>query len=163
MKKIIFIDMDDTIADFQGAAVFDPKARIDESRMFKEGFFRDLRPVPGALRAIRRLMRIGFDVQILTQPVADSAHSYSEKVQWLGMWFPELVTKLNMVQDKGIVRGHYLIDDNSNKWKDRFEKGGGTFVHFPYNRNDQDKSSYSNEESWERIVYMFENIKADEP
>lgn len=147
----IHIDMDDTSADFGGAEVFGEV--IDDTKMYQPGFFRDLKPIDGALVGIRKLIKLGYDVQILTQPVANSPHSYSEKVQWIGMWLPELLHKVNMVQDKGMVVGDYLIDDNLNKWKHRFERNGGKFIHFPYERH-----SKNHKAAWEIIVKNFETL-----
>lgn len=146
---LILIDMDDTLADFGGSPVFG--ASIDDTKMYEPGFFRDLKPIDGALVAVRKLIKLGYEVQILTQPVAQSPHSYSEKVQWIGMWLPELIPGINMVQDKGLVKGDYLIDDNVKKWKSKFEKNGGTFIHFPYVRN-----SNIHKTAWENVVRYFE-------
>lgn len=150
----IQVDMDDTSADFGGDEVFGEI--IDDSKMYEPGFFRDLKPIDGALVGIRRLIKLGYDVQICTQPVANSPHSYSEKVQWVGMWLPELINKINMTQDKGLVLGDYLIDDNLTKWKARFEKNGGKFVHFPYQRN-----SKNHKAAWEAIVADFEKLAVE--
>lgn len=158
MKRKIYIDMDDTLADFQNSPAFKGMSEIDDSLMYERGFFRDLPPVPGALVAIRKLIKRGFDVQILTQPVANSAHSYSEKVQWVGMWLPELLSKINMVQDKGIIRGDFLVDDNLHKWMDKFEAdGGGRFIHFDYKRTRPDL----NEAAWGKIVDFFMNLSTE--
>jgi 5'(3')-deoxyribonucleotidase len=152
--KVLFIDMDDTLADFGGHGIFNKLGYVEEVHMYEFGFFKNLKPIDGALVAVRALIKMGFDVQILTQPVAQSPHSYSEKAQWLAMWFPELVTKMNMVQDKGIAKGHYLIDDNPGKWKDKFEANGGKFITFQYNRTNA-PTQLSNAEVWERILNYF--------
>lgn len=159
-NKTVFIDMDDTIADFGNAKVFD-NSHIDDSKMYEPGFFRDLAPIDGALVAVRKLTKLGFEVHILTQPVAHSPHSYSEKVQWIGKWFSELLQTINMVQDKGLIVGDYLIDDNLKKWKAKFETNGGKFVHFPYVRGEAGR--ISNRENWEKIVKYFETVAANEP
>jgi hypothetical protein len=126
--------MDDCIADFcrhpafAGQVVTDANCAV----MYKKGFFLSLEPVEGALVAVRQLIRMGYDVQIATQPVAESAYSYREKVQWLGLWFPELIKKVNMVQDKGLLKADYLVDDRPDKWQKGFEANGGKFVNFEY-------------------------------
>lgn len=155
-RKIIQIDMDDTMADFKGHLAFGgrPVDAVNISVMYEPGFFRDLKPIAGALVAIRALIRMGFDVQVCTQPVAESAHCYAEKVQWLGMWIPELVQKVNMTQDKGLILSHYLVDDNAEKWKSKFENAGGQFIHFRYHENHQ--------KEWERIVKFFDNISSSD-
>ena len=146
--KTIMLDMDDTIADFCGHSVFNGIYPPDVSHMYEQGFFFSLTPVPGALVAVRALIRMGYDVQILSQPLAESPHSYSEKVQWIGIWFPELITKINFTQDKGLIKADYLIDDNKEKWKEKFEKNGGQFVHFDY-------VAASPEAKWQEIVKFF--------
>ncbi len=148
---LILVDMDDTTADFGGSPVFDEI--LDDTKMYEPGFFRDLKPIDGALVAVRKLIKLGFEVQICTKPLAQSAHSYSEKVQWIGMWLPELIYKINMTQDKSLVRGDYLIDDNAKEWKNRFEKNGGKFIHFPYVRG-----SSGHRAAWEKIVEYFEAV-----
>lgn len=150
-KKIVYIDMDDTIADFCGHPAFEGKKLLDVSHMYNHGFFFDLKPMKGALRAVRAIIRMGYDVQILTQPVAESAHSYSEKAQWIALHFPDLAFKINMTQDKGNFLGAYLIDDNAFKWKEKFEKNGGKFIEFKHLARDH-------EEMWNEIV---EQLKAD--
>lgn len=151
---LILVDMDDTTFDFGGSPVFGEV--IDDTKMYEPGFFRDLKPIDGALVAIRKLIKMGFEVQMCTQPVAQSAHSYSEKVQCIGMWLPELVPGINMVQNKGLMVADYLIDDNAKKWKAKFEKNGGKFIHFPYVRH-----SNTHKAAWEQIVRYFEAVAAD--
>lgn len=151
MKKIVFIDMDDTIADFLGAKEF--AGGFDVAKMYEPGFFLSLKPIEGSQVAVRQIMRMGFDVQILTQPLAESAHSYVEKVQWIALHFPDLINKINMTQDKGLFKGSYLVDDNLTKWKDKFEANGGKFVHFQYYHDS--RLTIGNRGMWERIVNFF--------
>lgn len=150
--KLIYVDLDDTIADFTGHEIFKSKKENlspkDVYHMYEPGFFLSLKPIQGAFSAVRALIRMGYDVHILTQPVAESAHSYLEKVQWVGKYFPELINKIHMTQDKGLFLGGYLIDDNKNKWKDKFEANGGEFIHFEY-------FEYRHKEMWECIIEFF--------
>jgi 5'(3')-deoxyribonucleotidase len=157
-QKIIYIDLDDTIADFISAATVN--GVFDYIRMYEPGFFFSLKPIDGSLVAVRQLIALGYDVQILSQPVADSAHSYYDKIRWIGCYFPELLHKINFTQDKGLFKGDYLIDDNINKWADKFEANGGRFIHFMYNPGT--KTQFSNKEMWERIVNFFKaEVKRD--
>jgi 5'-nucleotidase len=146
--KLVFLDMDDTIADFTGSDAF--KLGFDVSKMYEPGFFLQLKPVDGALVAVRQIIRMGYDVHILSQPVAESPHSYSEKIQWIGLWFPELICKVNLTQYKGHFKGDYLIDDNLPKWKDKFEANGGKFVHFQYNAPFHE--GRDNKYTWQAVV-----------
>lgn len=127
-KAILHIDMDCVLADFcKGAEEhgFDRNMKAPPC-MYEQGFFLDLKPVEGSLKAVRALIGSGlYDINILTQPLAYSPISYTEKVMWIGKWFPELLEKIIMTQDKTLIKGQYLIDDNL-KWQG-FE---GRFVHF---------------------------------
>lgn len=131
-KKIVFIDMDDTIADFANSEAFKGQ-KLSESivhAMYEPGFFLNLKPIAGSLSAVRAISKLGYDVHILTQPLLESAHCYSEKVQWIALHFPDLIGKIHMTQNKGLFVGGYLIDDNAEKWKAKFEANGGKFIHF---------------------------------
>lgn len=157
MKKIVYIDMDDTIADFLAFfnALGIPCNEFEVRRMYEHGFFYNLKPMEGSLSGVRALIRLGYDVHILTQPVAESAHSYSEKAAWIARHFPELVGKVHMTQNKGLFIGHYLVDDNEKKWKEKFEANGGKFVHFDCHSDHRTV--------WENIVKFFEReISKDE-
>lgn len=159
-KPIVYIDMDDTIADFFGHPAFDGKApdEVSVACMYKPGFFFELKVIPGAYEAVRAIIRLGYDVQILSQPVAESPHSYTEKVQWVGLHFPDLISKINFAQDKGNFVGAYLIDDNEKKWKEKFEANGGKFIHFDHLSGDPAIR-------WSNIVAFFrlQRGKSDSP
>lgn len=150
--------MDDCCADFFESAN-DPYylGLVDERRMYDHDFFYKLQPIPGSLRNIRGIIQLGFDVWILTQPLANWSKSYDEKVRWINIYLPELTNKIVMTQNKGLHLGEYLIDDNAEKWKDKFEKNGGKFIHFVYDRHNPDKSELA--KRWESIYQFF--VKED--
>lgn len=154
-RPIILVDMDDTVADYSSSFGGRSFVQEDTAPMFGPGFFLNLKPVPGALVAIRHLINLGYDLWICTQPLAESPHSYEEKVKWIGMWFPELIKKIIMTQDKGMIRGDYLIDDNAEKWKEKFEAGGGKFVHFEYVRPWESSDPEHNSARWSMVVQFF--------
>lgn len=155
-KKVLYIDLDDTSADFFRAAKLPGTNQFDECMMYNKDFFFNLKPVGGACMAIRQLIRMGFDVWILTQPLATHHPSYSDKARWVQTWFPELTNKIIMTQDKGLNIGHFLIDDNAPKWKAKFEANGGKFIEYPYDRNDTSVENQT--KKWQEIVDLFNNI-----
>lgn len=150
-KKVVFLDLDDTLADFSGSPLLPAGYPFEVHAMYEPGFFLGLKVIPGALSAVRQIIKMGYDVHILSQPVDISAHSYSEKVQWVGIHFPELISKLHLTQDKGLFKGDYLIDDNPDKWKDKFEANGGKFIEFHYSRKYPHtmKNTHAN---WKEII-----------
>lgn len=149
MSKIIYVDLDEVLADFSGSEALKKGNKVyGPPEMYVPDFFLDLKPVKGAHQIIYQLIQDGFDVQILTQPVANSPISYTEKAQWVLKHFPVLGGKINMSQDKGNFVGAYLIDDNT-KWKEPFEKNGGKFLHF--------NLIYSSGYMWKDIYEMILN------
>lgn len=155
-SKIVYIDLDDVCADFYKAAK-DSNGKVLEERMFNKNFFLNLEPVPGAKAGIFQLIKMGFDVYILSQPFTQLPESYSEKAQWVQLHLPQLVNKIILTQNKGLHLGDYLIDDNAKKWQEKFEHNGGKFIHFPYGGYNLD-NMHNPEILWESIV---ESMKAE--
>lgn len=152
-KKIIYVDMDDVVADYYKAAK-GPDGKVIEERMFDKDFFLNLEPIPGAKAGIFALNKMGFDIWFLSQPLTLLPESYAHKAQWLQVHFPSLHNKLILTQDKGLHIGEYLIDDNFKKWHDKFTNTGGLFVHMQYggyNLNDLRDPA----DEWEQIVNYF--------
>lgn len=158
VKKILYVDMDDVIADFYKAAK-DDNGKVHEEKMFNKNFFLNLEPIPGAKRAVFELEKMGFDIWILSQPFILVPESYIEKAQWVQLHFPHLYNKLILTQDKGLNVGDYLIDDNEKKWANKFSNNGGTFVHFQYGGYNHPDSS-NPQWVWDEIVEFF---KREEP
>lgn len=88
------------------------------------GFFANLEPMEGAIDAMEALlMSPMLDPYILTAPSYMNPLCYSEKRVWvekhLGM---EYVKRLIICPNKGLMNGHYLIDDNIfGKGQERFQ------------------------------------------
>lgn len=143
-KEIIYIDMDDTICDFKGYS--DYRKRINPDIKYPQcemDFFRKLKPFENINNVINYLIKLGYDVWILTKPSVLNPLCYTEKRLWvedhLGI---ELCHKLILCPDKSLLRGDILIDDN--KWDD-FE--GQQLL-------------YGSEEfpNWKSILKYFKNI-----
>ena len=152
--KIIYIDLDDVLADYFGATKCPITGKIREHMMWDKDFFLNLKPIPGSKGSVFELMKHGYDVWILSQPLADSPESYMDKAKWVQLHFPSLYKKLILTQDKGLHIGDYLIDDNEGKWKQKFEKNGGRFVHFPYGGYNPNPYPMDPEKQW-RIISSF--------
>lgn len=156
--KTIGIDLDDCVADYWGAAGDPITKKVREHLMWDKDFFLNLRPLPGAQGAIFDLQKLGFDLYIVSQPLAESPESYTEKAKWVQLHFPQLYKKIILTQDKGLIKLDYLIDDNSDKWKSKFEQGGGKFIHFEYggyNYGEYPHLCPDPQKSWRKIVEFF--------
>ena len=117
-KKVLLIDMDNTIADFTGGVNEDEKVEFSPESMFEEGFFYNLKPVVGALGAIKKLIDSDlFDVWICSIPVSGLHNSYSDKSAWIAKYFPKLIGKIILCQNKKMIKADLAIDDK----KDNFD------------------------------------------
>lgn len=107
---------------------------------FKEpGFFRNLKPVPGALGFIKKARELGHEVVICS--TGTLTHVPGEKFEWLSEHVPELdrVKHVIFTGRKDLVRGDYLIDDhakNTGPWRKRNPDGRALGIQYPYNVND---------------------------
>ena len=152
-KRILYLDMDGVLADFCASPLFKKTDPIIKGppRMYEQFFFETLSPLDGALWGVRMIMQMEkFDIHILTQPVKETHYSYSEKDSWVKKWFPELIGKLSLTQNKehSSKEGRILVDDSAIKWKDKWEKEGGEFIFFDYNL----ENHKSHRQVWENLV-----------
>lgn len=132
VPKILHFDMDGVLVDFAGAIPYPPD-RITESgrwwddpkEMREKGFFRNLSLMPGAKECIEHLIKDHhLDIHIASKPLTN-AFCASEKFEWVEQHLPALIKKTHLIQDKGLLVGDYLVDDDL-RWKDRFK--GHMFV-----------------------------------
>ena len=86
--------------------------------MKEPGFFADLDIVPGAQKAIEKLMEVA-EVYIVTAYSADG-ESAKGKVQWFEKHFPKIVEeeRLILCKPKFLVYGDVLIDDSMENLED---------------------------------------------
>lgn len=138
-KKIILVDMDDVLADFEAKFLEDWKKkflnhphiplnnrkafRIEEdypSELKKEvegifsapGFFENLDKIPGGKEALIKMQEIGHNVFICTSPISKYANCVLEKYRWVEKNLGyEWTKKIIMTKDKTLVFGDILIDD----------------------------------------------------
>ena len=129
--KILFIDMDDVLADFR-AEIYkriaeNPFTFIPQSKV---GFFENLEPIRGAIEAVYELRKKSiFDVYILTAPSTRNPHSYTEKRLWVEKYFDyDFTDRLIICSNKALLKGDYLVDDSaSGKGQENFD---GELIHF---------------------------------
>lgn len=124
-KKILYLDMDGPLANFDSGV---GRENFEENppEMFLQGFFRNLKVVPGAREAVTELLKLeDLDIYIGSKHTTSNIHCASEKVGWIIEHFPELEKKMLLICDKTLLKGDYLIDDDL-RWKG-FD---GLFIHF---------------------------------
>ena len=86
-KKVVFIDMDGTIADFDKGVGHICVDNEDPPEMFQQGFFLNLEVMEGAIEAVHKLFNSPFlDVYIASKPTTGNLHCATEKYLWIHFW-----------------------------------------------------------------------------
>jgi len=135
-RYVILIDMDNTIVDYssQIAPVLqtiykDIQVTKDNWQTLKlndlhfhrkniqsqPGFFRSMKPIDGALDALKEMDMMGHDVFIVSSPSTSGDTCHSEKSEWVKEHLGEKwARRLILTKDKTVVIGDILIDDKPN-------------------------------------------------
>jgi 5'(3')-deoxyribonucleotidase len=86
-----------------------------------------LEPLEGAIEGMSTL-QTKYDVYILTRPSIKNIHCYTEKAQWIKKYLGEsMLENMIICPDKSLVKGNYLIDDDTKNGQTEFE---GEHIHF---------------------------------
>ena len=118
MRKIVYIDLDNTMADYVGAAK-EMNINLEDAKHIK-GFFRNLKPMPGAIESYNKLSE-HFDVYILSTGPWSNPTSFVEKVEWVKEYLPNAYKNVIFSHHKDLNIGDYLIDDST-------KNGAGNFT-----------------------------------
>jgi 5'-nucleotidase len=144
-KKILYLDMDGVIADFDGRMKelfpelytlpeFDDyekrSDKIDEIVSQNPRLFETLTPMDGAIKAVKELFSL-YDVYFLSTPMWAVPESFMGKRIWLEKHFGDDAKKrLILTHRKDLAIGNILVDD-------RLKNGAGEFkgkhIHFGKN------------------------------
>ena len=121
--------MDGVLCDFDSKAEDTPQYLIDNHYTAHRipGFYRDLEPMPGALEAWKKLNEV-FEVYICSSPSWSNPSSWIDKRLWVETYLgPDAKKKLILTHNKGLVKGDYLVDDNTWNGVEDFT---GEHIHF---------------------------------
>lgn len=138
MKKLLYIDMDGVVADFDGGikkfcpdlhtADYDNTAdRVDEICEANPEIFHHLDPLPEAIESVKKLAQ-HYEIYFLSTPMWNAPLSFTGKRIWLEKHFGTLAERrLILTHRKDLNYGHYLIDDHIRHGVDLFK---GRHIHF---------------------------------
>ena len=122
--------MDGVIVDFVSAlklqseeTLKEYEGRLDEI----PGLFSQMRPMPGALEAVRKLNE-KYDCYILSTAPWNNPSAWSDKVEWITKHLEDVFYKKMVITHcKHLCKGDYLIDDRDKHGVTDFE---GEWIHF---------------------------------
>jgi 5'-nucleotidase len=134
MNKILYIDMDNVLVDFQSAfskihdeTLQEYEGRIDEI----DGIFSLMDPVEGAIDAFIRLAN-SFDTYILSTSPWENPSAWSDKLIWVKNHLGSHAHKrLIISHNKHLNQGDFLVDDRLKNGVDQFQ---GEHIHFGTDR-----------------------------
>lgn len=124
----IFVDMDGVIVDFD-AHMKATGLSGDELKKI-EGAYLNMPAIEGAIKSVRSLIGMGYEVWIATKPPTGIPYAYSDKAAWIIREIPELKRRIIITHDKGLLGDEkdYLLDDRPHKAN--CEKFKGTLLRF---------------------------------
>lgn len=118
MKKIVYIDMDNVLVDFQsGIDQLDPKTitKYGDDLDDVPSIFSLMEPMMGAIDGVKKLL-VHFDIYVLSTAPWKNPSAWSDKVKWIQKHFgigedSPLYKRLIISHHKNLNNGDYLIDD----------------------------------------------------
>ncbi|MDR1170350.1 MAG: hypothetical protein LBK97_05905 [Prevotellaceae bacterium] len=127
-KKILYIDMDNVLVDFQsGIDRLSDEMKKEYERRLDEvpGIFSLMEPVPGAVAAVNLLSQY-FDAYILSTAPWKNISAWSDKATWVQKYFGDnkdsvFYKRLIISHHKNLNKGDYLIDDRPKNGASEFE------------------------------------------
>lgn len=129
-SKILYVDMDNVLVDFESGIARTPQATIAEyeGRLDEvPGIFAKMDPVPGAVAAFTELSAL-FDTYVLSTSPWENPSAWSDKLLWVKRHLGVPAYKrLILTHHKDLNRGDFLVDDRTKNGAGRF---AGEHVHF---------------------------------
>jgi len=131
--KIIYIDLDGVVADFEKGRQEHSLSNITPYKGRPDklpGIYENLDPIPGAIDAVNKLLEDPvFDVYFLSTAPWDNPEGWTHKRLWVAKFFDEKLIRKRLIlsHHKHLLIGDYLIDDRRFNGASEFK---GEWLHF---------------------------------
>lgn len=134
MKKIVYVDMDNVLVDFQSGIekLSDEIKTAYEGRLDEvPGIFSLMEPMPGAIAAVQKLAGC-FEVYVLSTAPWNNPSAWTDKAKWIQRYFGNdtesiFYKRLIISHHKNLLAGDFLIDDREKNGAKEF---GGELILF---------------------------------
>ena len=153
MQKIIYIDLDGVVADFEKGKQNHPLGKVTPyiGRADKlPGIFEKLEPIEGAIESVNFLLDAPeYDVYFLSTAPWDSPEAWMHKRLWIDQHFEteKIRKRLILSHQKHLMIGDYLIDDRKHNGASEFT---GQWLHFG-------SEQFPN---WKTVISYLQNLKS---
>ena len=135
MKKIVYVDMDNVLVDFDSGIKKIPEilktqyeGKIDEV----PGIFSLMKPLNGAISSFEKLS-YKYDTYILSTAPWENASAWSDKNLWVRKYLGKIAQRrLILTHHKNLNSGDFLIDDREANGANLFKGKHIIFGSFKY-------------------------------
>ena len=133
-KKIVYVDMDNTIVDFKSGIKRLPKYDIKEYKGREDEhpyIFTLMDPIKDSIESVKELNK-KYDLYILSTAPWENSNAWKQKRDWIGKYFGDgkenlFYKKVILSHNKNLNRGDYLIDDRPHNGAENFK---GVWIRF---------------------------------
>ena len=117
-KKILYVDMDGVLVDFQSGLDLCSKQELAEYKDREDeipGIFGKMKPMEGAIKSYIELSKL-FDTYILSTSPWENETAPADKLKWVKKHLGEVAYKrVIFSHHKNLNHGDFLIDDKDDK------------------------------------------------